>query len=353
MPRSRETLISLSDTPYYHCMARCVRRAFLFGSDSFSGRCYDHRKQWIVDKLSQLSEVFAIDVCAYAVMSNHYHVVLHVDASSAQSWSTDEVLLRWTRLFSGNALVSRYLNSLDSDEVWGEAEGERVLAYAQEWRARLMDISWFMRVLNESIARMANEEDDCKGRFWEGRFRSQALLDEAAVLACMMYVDLNPVRAGVASTPEGSEFTSIQARLEELAYRKAGRPKDDAGKHHKRGQIKQSTGAKQPLKLMPFNAGTELQAGEKALAFSLKDYSALIDWTGRAIRPQKKGAIREEAPPILKRLGFSEERWLALLPQVEDGFTHALGAKQKLQAFAKRFDMAWVRGQRLAGLVFG
>ena len=74
MTVARRKLIHSDSTPYYHCMARCVRRAFLCGDDAFSGKNYDHRKQWIVDKITELSRVFAINVCAYAIMSNQYYV---------------------------------------------------------------------------------------------------------------------------------------------------------------------------------------------------------------------------------------------------------------------------------------
>ena len=81
------------------------------------------------------------------------------------------------------------------------------------WRERLYDVSWFMRCLNETIAKMANKEDGCTGRFWEGRFKSQSLLDEQAVLTCMAYVDLNPIRTGIAKTPESSDLPVYKVEL--------------------------------------------------------------------------------------------------------------------------------------------
>ncbi|WP_263080868.1 transposase [Endozoicomonas sp. Mp262] len=167
MTRARNSLIDPESTPYYHCMARCVRRAYLCGKDHFSGKDYEHRRQWVVDRLTELAAIFAIEVCAYAVMSNHYHVVLHINAQEANDWNRDSVLKRWTQLFAGPVIVQRYLGRAKLSE----AEMRRVDEFAEEYRLRLQDISWFMRCLNEYLAREANKEDKCRGRFWEGRFK--------------------------------------------------------------------------------------------------------------------------------------------------------------------------------------
>ena len=215
MTRPRSSLISLSDTPWYHVVSRCVRRAFLCGHDAHSGRCFDHRREWIVEWIMRLAAIFSLDVAAYAVMSNHYHIVLRVDVERAKNWSVEEVLQRWTQLFTGPVLVQRYLSA--DRERMKPSEIARVEQFAEEYRERFMNISWFMRILNQNIARQANSEDQVTGHFWEGRFKSQALLDETALLSAMAYVDLNPIRAGIAQTPEESDFTSIKSRIEGLA----------------------------------------------------------------------------------------------------------------------------------------
>jgi REP element-mobilizing transposase RayT len=163
MGYARKNLVCLQDTPYYHCIARCVRRAWLWGVDEYAGKDYSHRKAWVIDRLKQLCAIFPIEVCAYAVLSNHYHLVLYVDAQRAQKWSKEEVVERWTMLFRAPNLVKRWAS--------GEAvEAERNVAEAiiERGRSRLSDISWFMRCLNEQLARLANTEDECTGRFWAG-----------------------------------------------------------------------------------------------------------------------------------------------------------------------------------------
>ena len=146
------------------CSTRCVRRAWLWGKDDVTGKDYFHRKNWVIDRLRLLTQVFAVDICAYAIMSNHYHLVLRVNHAQAAQWTAKEVIQRWSQLFSLPVLVERYR----SDQDMGQAETGKALSIIADWRKRLGDISWFMRCLNEHLARLANAEDQCRGRFWEG-----------------------------------------------------------------------------------------------------------------------------------------------------------------------------------------
>jgi REP element-mobilizing transposase RayT len=223
MPRARKHLVCLSKTPYYHVTSRCVRRAFLCGNDHFSGRSYEHRRGWIEARVRTLSSLFSIELCAYAIMSNHYHLVVRLHPAESNGWSDDEVLQRWTALYRGPLLVQRYRDG----ESLTAAEIATVRDIAAVYRRRLGSLSWYMKCLNEPIARRANAEDGCTGHFWEARFHSQALCSEAALIAAMAYVDLNPVRAGVAPTPEKSNYTSIRARLT-IVERRSRRATADA-----------------------------------------------------------------------------------------------------------------------------
>ncbi|MEW8528630.1 MAG: hypothetical protein AB2554_13285, partial [Candidatus Thiodiazotropha sp.] len=330
MTRARETLISLEATPYYHCISRCVRRAWLCGEDPYTGQSFEHRRQWVLERLRELVDIFAIDVCAYAILSNHYHVVLHVDADKAKGWTDQQVINQWMRLYKGHMLADRYL----AGEIMSKAEWSALSGLIEEWRSRLYDISWFMRCLNEYLAQRANAEDQCKGRFWEGRFKSQALLDEGALLTCMSYVDLNPIRAGLAKTPERSDFTSIQERI--TAYAK------------RRNTLKAKQAPKQQsTKLHPFKSASENESA-KHIDFELNDYLRLVDWTGRAIREDKKGAIPNDLAPILERVGLNPDAWLKSISYYNRDYFSVLGAIDRIKAFAQEQKKSWHRGQGAA-----
>ncbi len=323
MTRARREQVSLLDTPYYHCISRCVRRAFLCGQDKLTGSCFEHRRQWILDRLTFLEQVFAIDICAYAIMSNHYHLVLCVNETQAQGWSDDKVLQRWLMLFSGPPLVQRYLQQ----DALSAAEQARVAEYAADWRVRLADISWLMRCLNESVARQANLEDGCTGRFWEGRFKCQALLDEQALLTCMAYVDLNPLRAGMAKTPEMSDFTSVQQRIAQ---------RTDVSKQRELPALK---------RLSAHQADVDAQA---SVPFALRDYLGLVDWTGRCARADKRGAIVADTPPILQRLCIEPAQWQRTMLPAGLRFQQAVGSVARLQQYAENIGRRWVKGQAQA-----
>ncbi len=311
MPKPRKSLISLQDTSYYHCVSRCVRRAFLCGQDELTGQSYEHRRGWVEEKMLFLASVFAIDICAYAVMSNHTHLVLHVDVEKVNNWSIKQVLERWHRLHKGTYFTKKYLEN----KAMAEFELASVYERCEKYRERLCDISWFMRELNEPIARMANNEDKCTGRFWEGRFKSQALLDEAALISCMAYVDLNPVRAKMEKTPDSSKHTSIKTRIE---VAKANQT--------------------QPNTLFPF-IGFERENQPEGLPFKLMDYLELIDLTGKVIRSDKRGALDMSLTPILQCINLTSEQWLEVSTGFEKHFKTAVGSETLLAEYCKHTEL--------------
>ncbi len=312
MPTPRSQLISLADTPWYHCISRCVRKAWLCGFDPDTGRDYEYRREWIVERLELLSYAFSIEVAAFSVMHNHHHVVLRVDADSPKDWTMRDTIERWHKIYHGNFLSQRFA----AGHSLSKAELSVLRRDAAVWKERLISISWFMRALNEPIARAANAEDNCTGKFFEARFKSQALLDDKAILACMAYVDLNPIRAKLAATPEESEFTSIQTRIK---------------------------GVKKPKStfLAPFS-GNETNMITAGVPYHLHDYIELVEWTGRATRDDKRGSIDCRLPPILERLGLGASDWMTFATGVESQFGNWVGSPEQFVTASTNIGQRWI-----------
>jgi hypothetical protein len=301
-------LIVPPDAPgTYHCVSRCVRRAFLCGQDTVTGRSFEHRKQWLEDRILQLGNLFAVAVHAYAVMSNHLHVVLEVDPLAPSHWSDEEVARRWLALCTpggedGPPLESRIRNLA--------AQSERLAVLRQ----RLGSLSWFMRFLKEPIAREANREDGCTGRFWEGRFKTQALLDDPAVLACMVYVDLNPLRAGLETSPEEAPHTSLR----------------------RRSTTAQSTNTR----LEPLAGSIRSELPE----LTLRAYREVVNWTNGNLHASSKPPMIGTIPATMRKLHMRPDQWLTQVPATESRFWRAIGSSKALIELASDLGQRWIRG---------
>jgi REP element-mobilizing transposase RayT len=325
----RKNQVDLAETRFYHCMSRCAQQSFLLGEDKLTNRNYDHRKAWIITQLNALCSVFAIQVCAYAVMSNHYHLVLHIQSERVDEWSDDEVILRSA---TANTLrvSGRSLTQKEKDALALKSHTKEAIA---NMRKKLFNISQFMAGLNQYLSRRANQEENRKGTFWDRRFYSVSLLDDAAVLSCMAYVDLNPVRAGMANSLEESDFTSIQERLR--AYKKA----DD----NQAIVVEPSISSL----LTPFAANNV----KSPIPCSFADYKNLVEWTGRQLREGKASllqpiTISSELHTMLKTVGISPEHWLRNTKSAEKQYARVMGSFETLKIWAKKKGLEWVRGLR-------
>jgi REP element-mobilizing transposase RayT len=356
----------------YHCFSRCVRRAFLYGFDAFTRRDFSHRKAWLVERLRFLAGIFAIEVCAYAVMENHYHAILRTRPDIVAQWSDREVASRWLRLFPQYRDLSGSPLPPEEKEISALADCPKRIA---ELRQRLSSLSWFMGRLNEFIARAANNEDKVKGRFWEARFKCQALLDEAAIAACMVYVDLNPIRAGLAGTPEESDFTSIQERIrawQRETMTAASVPREVAqgtqsGSFARDTQMPENV----PSNLTPERIsaigknleGAALSDGwlcpiqsdsqcRGILQMTATEYFDLVDKSGRMIRSDKRAAIDADLAPILLRIGANPEAWLETISRFGSRFRLAAGLLSNLRSFADLLGRRWLKGVAAARIAF-
>jgi len=347
---ARALLIPTGTDCVVHAVIRCVRRAWLCGVDPYTGKDFEHRRQWMRERLQHLAKVFAIEVCAYSIMSNHSYFVLWCRPSLAAEWSPEEVARRWLQVFGCHGAEP------------GESAVQRLAGNAAriaEIRARLGSVSWFMRSLNEWIARKANSEDECTGRFWEGRFKCQLLEDDGAVLACMAYVDLNPVRAKMAQSLESSEFTSVYDRItarQARAELAALQAQDTSGETDFApmtpeqsalvAQAREEAGA--AAWLCPFDQNN----GHTLLALREEDYLKLRDWTGRCFVHGKQGALPEGMPPLLEKMELDVEQWVESVRRYGGLFHRVAGKLTTLRRKAHELGQHWLVGVRACRCVF-
>jgi REP element-mobilizing transposase RayT len=319
-----------------------VRRAFLAGDR------YEHRKAWIEERLQFLARCFAAEVAGYAVMSNHVHVIVRMDRSVAMGWSDMEVARRWLSVYPRKYLSDGTPVLPSEAEIAAQAQDTVLMT---KWRLRLADLGWFMKAFKEPISRRANREDECTGAFWEGRFHSVPLLDQAALIACMAYIDLNPIRAKVADRPERSHHTSgfrrIRARNRHRAAAKirAHQPAKAKELLAKAGLSVAATHAEDGLWLTSL-AGCQVGETLANKAFTADEYLTLLDATGRLLKAGKRGVIPPELAPILARLDLSVDAWLAtMLGWRMFAFTSALGHATTRAAEATKRGLRWIRNR--------
>jgi len=383
MPRPlRAELFNPTEVCVVHCIQRCVRRAFLAGEDPVTGKNYDFRRDWIRERLESLASVFGIDVLTYAILSNHLHLVLRTRPDVVAIWSDQEIARRWLSLFPGQR-VDEFLGQPTQNQIDAIAnDGNRI----SEIRQRLSNPSWFMRALAEPIARMANRQDECTGRFWEGRFKAQAIKDEAGLLACSMYVDLNPIRAALATTPEESRHTSAYDRIEGLngktvdsmamdtiviSTEEAGKIRRTSSPEQLRDRRAQARRPRRghamlrdawlaPLYLDekkqtgPQVSNSKVRASDKGfLNMSLKDYLRLLKWTGSNRPSLGKPKTPTEVTSILKRLGIDGSVWIELVWRFKNYYQgSAAGMPENMSQHASANNHRWNRGQRAVRLLF-
>lgn len=385
MPRSpRSEQFCVEEICIVHSIQRCVRKAWLAGVDPVSGIDYSFRKEWIRRRMEALASVFAIDVLSYAIMSNHMHQILRNRPDVCAQWSDEEVAIRWLRVFPGRRMEEHLAEPTENDVKTLVRDKTRLA----EVRRRLCDVSWFMRALSEPIARMANLQDQCTGRFWEGRFKAQRIVDEAGLLACAMYVDLNPVRAAIVAGPEGCRFTSAHDRAESsrgahvdsAAFDLKPIPTEEAGRkiretpldelrEERQAKRKNPTGRRilrdawlSPLTLKPNALSDEpevhtggLRSSDRGfLHLSWKDYWDLLCWTAEQGIEDAAAKVPRALAKRLAELGIDASMWRDLVWNWQRYFGNSacVGSPESMKQHAEQTGRHHYRGQAAGAACF-
>jgi len=309
-----------------HVYNRTVRRCFLLGDDAVSGKNFDHRKVWIEEYLQQFAAAFGIDLLGFAILSNHFHLILRSRPDVVATWDDREVARRWLMLCPHRRSADSAAMPPTEPEVNSIANCH---VKCGEIRKRLSNISWWMRLLCQRVAQRANHEEGETGRFFQDRYRATRLVDEASLLACAAYVDLNPIRAAMAPTLEASNHTSVQRRIEAITQPSAEPAKE---------QLPSSDSFLSPLTIDeqvdpvgPCASESRKRCSDKGfLAMSIEDYLELFDWSARQVAAGKRGSTPANVPPVLKRLGLDGASWCELVSDFGKLFCSVAGRPEEV-----------------------
>ncbi len=344
---ARVEMFSPDEIAVVHVMNRVVRRCFLMGKDPVTGKNYDHRKDWVETELKRLAGGFGIDLLCYSVLSNHFHLILRSRPDVVASWDNREVARRWLVICPVNK------GGKPLSPVSAEAEVNAICnnpAKLREVRRRLSDISWWMRLLCQRIAQRANrEEEETCGKFWQNRYRAVRLIDEAAILACAAYVDLNPIRAGLAEDLESSNYTSVQQRMR--AASEVGtqltpptEPRNSNAKYAA-GEPSFLSSLTLDDRLGPHSSTvsrpTERCSNKGFLSMAFDEYVALLEWAARNTK-QRLAPLTPNASlqKLFERLRIKPASWCVLVRNFGALFAHVAGWPHHVDGYRSR-----VRGQ--------
>ena len=317
---ARAEVFDPGEVAILHICARIVRRCFLFGIDPFTGKNHDHRKIWIEDQLKLLATHLGIDLLSFAILSNHFHLILRSRPDVVETWDDSEVARRWLMLCPNRKKEDRSPEEPNEFELNSIRNDPEKLATI---RTRLSDVSWWMRLLCQNIGTRANQEDKQVGKFFQGRFLAIRILDEESLLACAAYVDLNPIRAAMAETLESSDYTSVQRRIQSLQQTGPSTT------------IERTTGASflSPLTIDEKNDSigacanpSGVRCSDKGfLSMSIEDYLELLDASARIVRADKTGHTPAEVAPIFERLKLDPEYWTLQIKDFGRLFSNVAG----------------------------
>ena len=303
MTIARAELVDTDLTRWYHCVLRCVRGASLLGAGDFD------RKQWIENQLEELSQKFAISIAGFSILDNQVHLLARLDTDLVESWSDEEIVMRWGRVIPPRDQKGQVF---PPTQEWARGRLREGTAAATA-RERLASLSWFMKCLKEPLSRLANRSDGTRGTFFEGRFRTVAILDDKALLATCASIDLIPVAEGLALVPRAGSHTSIKRRIDHAAAQRSAANRKVAKRGGPRVAAR-GVGPEESLWLCPIERRRGANSTREGMfeGLSLDDYVLILNYTARFLR-DGEAPIPRPLKEVFARLEIQPESWHTLL----------------------------------------